>query len=167
MSFVFFALPLLLLLIYILPSRVISRLLFYLLFFGILFFILRFSGWILISILLFSALGLIFPNKKRRRTFSFNFDDRTKKMFEEEFYRRYQQNQSFQQSTPTAEDYKILGINQNSTNSQIKKAYYSIAKKYHPDKYSSMSEAEKKNAEEQFKKINNAYQRIKKNRNIS
>ena len=92
-------------------------------------------------------------------------------MFEEEFFRRYQesyqQGENFQHRDATAKDYQILGINENATNSQIKRAYYSTAKKYHPDSYSSMSEAEKKNAEEKFKKVNNAYQKIKKQRNIS
>ena len=170
MSVLFLVLPLFLL--FVLPGRLLIRIFFYLLLFGILFFILKFSGWILISILIFAFLGLLFPNRKRqRKTFSFGFDDRARKMFEEEFFRRYQesyqQGQNFQNRDATAEDYQILGINENATNSQIKRAYYSTAKKYHPDSYSSMSEAEKKNAEEKFKKVNNAYQKIKKQRNIS
>lgn len=163
----FLLLPLLLL-VYFLPGRFLMRILFYLLVFGFLYFVLRFSGWILISILLFSALGMLFPNKTRRRTFSFNFDEGTRRMFEEEFRRGYQDSQSFQNDNySTADDYRTLGVSESATNSQIKKAYYTTAKKYHPDTYSSMSDSQKKNAEEQFKKVNNAYQRIKKERNIS
>ncbi len=54
--------------------------------------------------------------------------------------------------------YKILGLEKTATDEEIKSAYRKMAKKYHPDLYSTATEAEKKNAEEQFKKINHAYQ---------
>lgn len=54
--------------------------------------------------------------------------------------------------------YKILGIERSATDEEIKSAYRRMAKKYHPDLYSTASEEEKKKAEEQFKKINHAYQ---------
>ena len=47
--------------------------------------------------------------------------------------------------------YKILEINKNSTESEIKKAYRKLARKYHPDLNPGDLEAEKK-----FKKINEA-----------
>jgi len=48
--------------------------------------------------------------------------------------------------------YNTLGINENATKSEIKKAYRSLAKKYHPD-MNKTSEAEEK-----FKEINAAYE---------
>jgi molecular chaperone DnaJ len=48
--------------------------------------------------------------------------------------------------------YKILGVDKNSTDDDIKKTYRKLALKYHPDKNKS------KEAEEKFKNINNAYQ---------
>ena len=48
--------------------------------------------------------------------------------------------------------YKILGVSQTATQSQIKKAYRKLAVKYHPDK-----NAGNKRAEEKFKKISEAY----------
>lgn len=52
-----------------------------------------------------------------------------------------------------AEDYyKILGVNKNTPPDEIKKAYRKLALKYHPDKNPGNKEAE-----EQFKKINEAY----------
>ena len=54
--------------------------------------------------------------------------------------------------------YEILGISKNASEQEIKKAYRKAAMKYHPDKFSSSSEAEKKDAEEKFKEINEAYE---------
>ena len=50
--------------------------------------------------------------------------------------------------------YEILGVPKDASAQQIKKAYRSKALKYHPDR---VPEGEKKNAEEQFKEISEAY----------
>jgi len=46
--------------------------------------------------------------------------------------------------------YKILGVNRNASQEEIKKAFYKLAHKYHPDKAGG--------DEEKFKEINEAYQ---------
>ena len=43
----------------------------------------------------------------------------------------------------------------------MKKAYRKLAMKYHPDRVENMGEEIKKNAEIQFKEINEAYETIK------
>lgn len=53
--------------------------------------------------------------------------------------------------------YKILGVEKDATPDQIKKAYRKIAIKYHPDKWGDAPEAERKGAEEKFKKAAEAY----------
>jgi len=53
--------------------------------------------------------------------------------------------------------YKILGVEKDATPDQIKKAYRKVAVKWHPDKWGDASEADKKNAEEKFKKAAEAY----------
>jgi molecular chaperone DnaJ len=54
--------------------------------------------------------------------------------------------------------YKILGLGRDATDAQIKDAYRKLAKKYHPDLYSSASAKEKATAEEKFKEIGRAYE---------
>ena len=51
--------------------------------------------------------------------------------------------------------YEILGVSKNATDEEIKKAYRSMAKKYHPD--AQQGEQAKKDAEVKFKEINEAY----------
>jgi DnaJ like chaperone protein len=63
--------------------------------------------------------------------------------------------------------YKILEIERNATEEEVKKAYRRMAMKYHPDKVSHLGEEFRKTADEKFKKVNEAYERIKKERNIN
>ena len=53
--------------------------------------------------------------------------------------------------------YGLLGVSKTASDEEIKSAYRKLAKKYHPDLYSTAGEAEKKAAEEKFKEINHAY----------
>ncbi len=53
--------------------------------------------------------------------------------------------------------YEILGVDKSASQDELKSAYRKLAKKYHPDLYSTASEQEKKNAEVKFKEINHAY----------
>ena len=66
----------------------------------------------------------------------------------------------------TESAYKILGLDSKSNNSEIKLAYRKMAAKFHPDKVAHLGEEFIKVAEEKFKAINDAYQKIKKERNL-
>jgi len=62
--------------------------------------------------------------------------------------------------------YKILEVPSSASDDAIKKAYRDMARKFHPDKVEHIGEDFKKLAEEKFKSINDAYSKIKKERNI-
>jgi DnaJ like chaperone protein len=67
----------------------------------------------------------------------------------------------------TDSSYKILEIEPAATNEEVKKAYRMMAMKYHPDKVSHLGEDFRKTADEKFRKVNEAYERIKKERNMN
>lgn len=67
----------------------------------------------------------------------------------------------------TDSSYKILEIEPSSSNDEVKKAYRKMAMKYHPDKVSHLGEEFRKTADEKFKKVNEAYEKIKKERNMT
>jgi len=67
----------------------------------------------------------------------------------------------------TDSSYKILEIEPSATNEEVKKAYRRMAMKYHPDKVSNLGEDYRKTANEKFRKVNEAYERIKKERNMT
>ena len=62
--------------------------------------------------------------------------------------------------------YKILEVDPQASDEEIRKAYLVMAKKHHPDKVSYLGEEIKQKADDKFKKINEAYEVIKKERGI-
>jgi DnaJ like chaperone protein len=63
--------------------------------------------------------------------------------------------------------YKILEVSPNATNEEIKKAYRQMAIKYHPDKVQHLGEDIRQAAEQKFKMVNEAYDKIKKERGFN
>ncbi|MGB5982639.1 MAG: TerB family tellurite resistance protein [Nonlabens sp.] len=63
--------------------------------------------------------------------------------------------------------YKILEIDKSVPDHEVKKAYRTMAKKYHPDKLMDMDEAYRNGAEEKFQKVQEAYETIQKERGMS
>ena len=62
--------------------------------------------------------------------------------------------------------YKILEIDKSVSDDDIKKAYRRMANKYHPDKVSYLGEDIRKAAGEKFRKVKDAYDKIKKERGM-
>jgi len=60
--------------------------------------------------------------------------------------------------------YKILEITPKASIPEIKKAYREMVKKYHPDKLQHMDEVYRKGAEDKFRKVQEAYEQIQKER---
>lgn len=61
--------------------------------------------------------------------------------------------------------YKVLGIDRNASDEEVKKAYRELARKYHPDNYANTPLSEL--ADEKMKEINEAYETIQKMRKSS
>ena len=66
----------------------------------------------------------------------------------------------------TDSSYKILEVERTASDDEVKKAYRKMAVKFHPDKVHHLGAEYQKDAQEKFKKINEAYERIKKERGI-
>ncbi len=62
--------------------------------------------------------------------------------------------------------YKILEIEKAATDEEVKKAYRTMAKKYHPDRVNTENEAIKRGAEEKFKQVQKAYEEIQAERGL-
>ena len=60
--------------------------------------------------------------------------------------------------------YKILEITKSATIDEVKTAYRTMAKKYHPDRVMHLGEEHRKGAEEKFRQVQQAYEKIQKER---
>lgn len=58
--------------------------------------------------------------------------------------------------------YKVLGVSEGASEEEIKKAYRTLSRKYHPD--ANVNNPNKEEAEEKFKEIQQAYQQIMRER---
>ena len=67
-------------------------------------------------------------------------------------------------SSYNKDPYRVLGIDSSATDDEVKKAYRKMAMKYHPDRVAGMSEEMQRNAADQMKEINQAYEVIKQRR---
>ena len=66
-----------------------------------------------------------------------------------------------QNSSSFWDPYKILEIQSDASQEDIKKAYRQLAGKYHPDKVEHLGEEFKALAEKRFKEIQQAYQELR------
>ena len=62
--------------------------------------------------------------------------------------------------------YTILEISPSATDDEVRTAYRRMAMKYHPDRVATLGEDVQKAAEEKFKKVQEAYESIKKQRGM-
>ena len=60
--------------------------------------------------------------------------------------------------------YEILSVSRSASGGEIKKAYRTMAKKYHPDKVLHLGKEHQNGAEEKFKPVQEAYDKLQKER---
>jgi len=72
----------------------------------------------------------------------------------------------FYSKNDTVSSYKILEITKEASNDEVKKAYRKMVKKHHPDKVRHLGEEYQKGAEDKFRQIQKAYERIQKERGM-
>ena len=85
------------------------------------------------------------------------------------YNRRYSQqnsSSSVRRTIPEENDYAVLGMKSTDSNEDIKAAYRRLAMANHPDKVQYLGETAHHEAEKQFSRINEAYNRIRKERKI-
>ncbi|MDO4462153.1 MAG: TerB family tellurite resistance protein [Bacteroidia bacterium] len=66
--------------------------------------------------------------------------------------------QSYQSNINTS--YEILGISPSATNEEVKRAYRTLVKKFHPDMLANLSKEAQEDAQKRFVKIQEAYEKI-------
>jgi DnaJ like chaperone protein len=67
----------------------------------------------------------------------------------------------------TNSDYRILELDPDATDDEVKKAYRKMAVKFHPDKVAALGEEVQQAAKQKFQKVLEAYENIKKQRGMS
>lgn len=73
----------------------------------------------------------------------------------------------YAETVSTESAYDVLGVSKTASDDEVKKAYRKMAVKHHPDKVSSLGEEHVKAAKEKFLKIQEAYEKIKKQRGMN
>lgn len=63
--------------------------------------------------------------------------------------------------------YQVLEVDPKATDEEVKKAYRRMAIKHHPDKVAHLGEQFQKDAAEKFKKVQDAWERVRKERGIA
>lgn len=81
-------------------------------------------------------------------------------------YRSSSSSGSSYRKTASIDYYTVLEISKSATDAELKSAYRSMVKKFHPDKVANLGEAAVKEAEKRIKQINEAYEAIKKERGL-
>jgi DnaJ like chaperone protein len=69
-----------------------------------------------------------------------------------------------QEFLPTADYYSKLGVDGSASDTEVKKAYRNLVKKYHPDKVSHLGEEFIEIAKKKFQSIQEAYEKIRMDR---
>ena len=100
-------------------------------------------------------------------TFDHCYRQRVHTSKREEFHHKKKQ-ESPSRKDPLADAYDTLGCNSSASDEELKRAYHTLAKKFHPDilRAQGMPESFMKKANEHMARINAAWEKIKRSRNV-
>lgn len=103
------------------------------------------------------------------RQYQYQQQQQYQQQYRQDQYRQQssQSNYSYTNSYTIENDYKMLEITSTASDEDVKKAYRKLAMKHHPDKVNHLGDDLRKTAEEKFRLLNQAYERIKKQRGIN
>jgi DnaJ like chaperone protein len=62
--------------------------------------------------------------------------------------------------------YEVMGLDSTASNEELRKTWRELAKKFHPDRVQHLGEDVRRHSEEQFKRLQNAWSTIKRERNL-
>ena len=80
--------------------------------------------------------------------------------------RNYRDSISSEFGNGKPDPYTVLGIKSNASDTEVKRAYRSMAKQYHPDRVNHLGEDFARLAHEKFAQINEAYEEIRNDRGL-
>ena len=97
-----------------------------------------------------------YSNQQKRQTYNQTYSQTSNQSYNKE----QKQKTSFSATGPK-DPYNVLNVTKNASQEEIKKAYRKLANQYHPDKVAHLGKEFQDLAEERFKEIQEAYQRLK------
>jgi len=116
----------------------------------------------------FDKLFAMFVNDQPEIFIVNNFNQTQEETSSPEDEYEYSKSSNYAYSTTSIyDDYAVLELSSSATDEEVKKAFRTLAKKYHPDTVNQNDESALKTASENFKKISESYERIKDFRGIS
>jgi len=125
-------------------------------------------GWIDDLVILGFLWRYFYVQKKKREGFQ-KYHQNSQGTHNYEYYKRAagkngsRSDTKAQESSALWDPYKILEIEREASQEEIKRAYRQLAGKYHPDKVEHLGDEFKVLAEKKFKEVQQAYQELRSN----
>ena len=122
-------------------------------------------GWLDDAVVLGFLLRYLYVWQKKQKTFQKFNQDRQHTQYRTEDRAGYNKSKDDSRTESTssrhADPYRILEIEENASQEEIKQAFRKLAGKYHPDRVEHLGEEFKILAEKRFKEIKRAYEELK------
>ncbi len=122
-------------------------------------------GWLDDAVILGLLIRYIYIRKKKRQAFQQHYQNRRQNHRRANEKAEYTESRGHSRSGASAsthwDPYRILEVEKDATQEEIKHAFRQLAGKYHPDKVEYLGDEFKILAEKRFKDIQKAYEELK------